>query len=310
LKNIKDLQHGDFMLIHFKNLFTHHDGNNHKPKILHLSSLSVFIILLFLFQLFITYFHNVEPGVLGFASNINPQSIVDLTNQTRASLGLGTLALSPTLSEAAREKAADMFAKGYWAHFSPTGTSPWWFFKNVGYNYLYAGENLARDFNDSGAVVNAWMNSPTHKDNIVSPHYKEIGVAVVDGVLNGEQTTLVVQLFGTPGGIAAVGPGAAKGASEEATLPEVIQNKQLSLIPSTFLSQTQKTFYAPLISSLTLTKIVNVSVLTLLLAVLAFDAFIVWKRKIVRIGGKSFIHFSFLAIILAVIILTTSGQII
>ena len=66
-----------------------------------------------------------------------------------------------------------MIAKNYWAHNAPDGASPWSFFKNVGYRYLYAGENLARDFGDSASVVNAWMNSPTHRDNLLSGRYRK-----------------------------------------------------------------------------------------------------------------------------------------
>src|SRR5258708_28336998 len=91
-----------------------------------------------------------------------------------------------------------MFANQFWAHVAPDGTSPWQFFKNAGYQYYSAGENLARDFSNTSDMMAAWMASPTHRANIVNGRFREIGVAVVDGRLLGSDTTLVVQLFGTP----------------------------------------------------------------------------------------------------------------
>lgn len=138
------------------------------------------------------------PGVLGYATNISSQDVIELTNQERSKAGLGTLKANAVLSEAAEAKARDMFLKDYWAHNSPDGREPWDFIDEAGYVYLSAGENLAKDFNHSDSVVRAWMNSPTHRDNIVNSNFEEIGVAVVDGELNGFKTTLVVQMFGTP----------------------------------------------------------------------------------------------------------------
>src|SRR4030042_592071 len=213
------------MLIHLRNLFWHHHHNNHKPKSLHLLSLSVLVILVLVFQVVISLFMRVKPGVLGFASNISVDEIVALTNQRRQSNGFSLLQTNSSLSQAAANKAAYMFTKDYWAHNAPDGTTPWVFFNQVGYNYRYAGENLARDFGDSGSIISAWMNSPTHKDNILSDHYNEIGVAVVNGVLGGQETTLVVQMFGQrAGGVAAVPQKAAVAPPEtkkEETQPEI-----------------------------------------------------------------------------------------
>lgn len=136
------------------------------------------------------------PGILGFASDIKVEDLVNLVNQKRSENGASGVRLDPTLCEAARKKGEDMFAKGYWAHVAPDGTQPWAFFAQVGYDYIYAGENLAKDFQTSGAVVEAWMNSPSHRQNLVSPKYDEMGLAVVNGSLNGYETTLVVQEFG------------------------------------------------------------------------------------------------------------------
>ena len=91
-----------------------------------------------------------------------------------------------------------MFTDQYWAHTAPDGTEPWTFMHQMGYQYVVAGENLARDFGQTDEMVSAWLASPTHRANIMNPKYQEIGIAVIDGVLEGYETTLVVQMFGTP----------------------------------------------------------------------------------------------------------------
>ena len=89
-----------------------------------------------------------------------------------------------------------MIDRDYWAHVAPDGTQPWKFFTSFGYKYRYAGENLARDFSNASSAMDAWMNSPTHKENILNPKYKEIGIGVVEGDLAGTDTTIIVQFFG------------------------------------------------------------------------------------------------------------------
>lgn len=124
--------------------------------------------------------------------------LVDLANDDRADNRLDGLTINPVLTEAAQLKANDMAAKGYFAHTSPEGVDPWHWFDEVGYEYSYAGENLAVDFNDSSAVNTAWMNSPTHRANLLDQHYTEIGIATAEGFYQGRPTTFVVQAFGTP----------------------------------------------------------------------------------------------------------------
>lgn len=124
--------------------------------------------------------------------------LVDLANADRAQAGLGTLSVNPTLVAVAQAKANDMASKGYFAHTSPDGLDPWHWFKQQGYAFDYAGENLAIDFSDSGDVERAWMNSPTHRENLLDPHYTEVGIATAQGMYQGRMTTFVVQAFGTP----------------------------------------------------------------------------------------------------------------
>lgn len=125
-------------------------------------------------------------------------SLVELANGDRAAGGVGELRVSPTLTAVAQAKANDMAAKGYFAHTSPEGHSPWYWFTQGGYDYSYAGENLAVDFTDSATVEAAWMASPGHRANLLNGHYTEIGIAIAHGTYNGHPTIFVVQEFGAP----------------------------------------------------------------------------------------------------------------
>jgi len=124
--------------------------------------------------------------------------VIALTNDERTENDLGVLTENPTLDKAAQAKANDMAAKGYFSHTGPDGQPPWHWFVEAGYDYHYAGENLAVRFDDSKQVVDAWMASPTHRANIVKPVYTQIGIGVADGMYQGLPATFVVQFFGTP----------------------------------------------------------------------------------------------------------------
>lgn len=131
-------------------------------------------------------------------STVLPAVVVQLTNAERSDLSEVPLRRNSTLDEAARMKAEHMAKNEYFAHYAPDGTSPWYWFDQAGYSYAHAGENLAIHFTDSSEVVEAWMDSPTHRANIVSGKYTEIGVGTAKGMYEGYETVYVVQLFGAP----------------------------------------------------------------------------------------------------------------
>ncbi len=128
--------------------------------------------------------------------------LVDQTNGVRQTESLGTLKTNPILEHAARLKVEDMVTKGYFSHNSPDGKTPWYWFEQAGYNYAAAGENLAVNFVDSQDVTTAWMQSPTHRANIMSGNYTEIGIAVMSGMYKGREAIFVVQEFGRPSVVA------------------------------------------------------------------------------------------------------------
>jgi len=175
-----------------KEFFIPNKKNKYKPYLLRKVALTIFSIFLILVNSF--------GGILGIdqaqASTITPTNIINLTNRERTAAGLNSLKTNSKLSSAALAKANNMFEEQYWDHFGPNGETPWQFIQGAGYYYVYAGENLAKGFSTAEGVHEAWMASTSHRENIMSGRYKDIGVAVVEGVLLGKRTTLVVQMFG------------------------------------------------------------------------------------------------------------------
>ena len=307
-------------------LFVPRESNNHKAKILHSSSLIVIASLFVVFQGLINFLPNLKPSILGYAAQISPEEVVRLTNQKRTEAGLAPLTYNQTLAGAAYTKGRDMIDRDYWAHVAPDGTQPWKFFSDFGYRYRYAGENLARDFSSASATVDAWMNSPTHRDNILNPKYKEIGIGVTEGDLAGVDTTIVVQFLGAtyvdqaPQKVAVAPKVETTSLPKETVAPDVKQAVEPSITPTvvplrTVLPEVQAKITSPepnqqvLISPFTTTRTVSLAVVGLLLVVFVIDAFFVEKRKISRIAGRTFAHVIFLIMILSIILILRAGKI-
>lgn len=193
-----------------KNHFIPHEKNDFKPDFLEKASMGVMLVLVLLSFAIANIQALVWIDSDWMVSTILPAVIVDLTNEERGGDSLSRLSRSDVLDAAAKLKAQDMAKNGYFAHYSPTGVSPWFWFDEVSYNFIHAGENLAVHFTDSGDVVDAWMNSPTHRANIMNGNFTEIGVGTAKGTYEGEPTVFVVQLFGTPSAVVAAPPVVAK----------------------------------------------------------------------------------------------------
>jgi hypothetical protein len=259
---------------------------------------------------------------LGYASQISPAEIIRLTNEDRQAQGLAPVKLDSQLTAAALQKASDMFARNYWAHVSPTGTQPWFFITQAGYTYRYAGENLARDFSDPQSVVQAWMNSPSHRENLLNSRYEDIGVAVVDGNLEGRETTLVVQMFGTKLAVVPVVGGTSASVVVRAqetqpspfptSVPTPTSTPALAEVPQAgaFLTSTTvpaREFLG--ISPFEITKYTSLGLLALFAVVLLIDVILVNRRKLVRWTSKSFAHLVFIIILLIAAGTIIRGQI-
>ena len=121
------------------------------------------------------------------------REIINQLNQERVDHNLAALQFNNILKKAARLKLNDMVTKKYFLHTSPEGKDPWYWFKRASYDYKFAGENLATKFTTASEVHEAWMNSKTHRENILFPKYKDVAV-VVGKNTNGE--LVAVELFG------------------------------------------------------------------------------------------------------------------
>lgn len=150
--------------------------------------------------------------------------IIEQLNQERKKAGLEELQINDLLNKAAFLKAQDMIGHDYFAHTSPADINPWHWLEEVEYQYKYAGENLAMDFSSANSVHKAWMKSQTHRENIMSERYREVGVAVLEGIIDGKETRVGVQFFGTPLNESSVGekiPQDGEPNNREITLQEV-----------------------------------------------------------------------------------------
>lgn len=300
-----------------KHFFLPHHSNNHRAKALHIDSLLCYVLLFAIFNLGIRIVHREFPNVLGYATDIRVDALLASTNAERASNGLSPLKLNGALSQAAAAKAQDMFANDYWAHNSPQGKTPWSFIVSSGYKYTIAGENLAKNFSTSGGVVSAWMASPTHRENIVKPGYQDVGFAVVNGTLNGEETTLVVQMFGAGGAPIAEAPPVKtvipeSAASSEkpiaAEVPQLGEQTAEEIVPvaksnvvaspvapissvlSNAFSAVTKT---PMFNIPTVTRDIAFMFIGLIIGVLIIDGLVVSRKKIVRVAGHNMAHILF-----------------
>lgn len=107
--------------------------------------------------------------------------VVTLVNQERTKAGLSALVSDPALASMALDKAKDMYNNKYFDHNSPTYGSPFDMMKAYGIRYTYAGENIAKGQRNPQEVMNAWMNSTGHRQNILSPNFTKTGVAYYNG---------------------------------------------------------------------------------------------------------------------------------
>lgn len=146
------------------------------------------------------WLNRVNHNVLGYATDVSPQALLDGTNHQRLQAGESNLELNAQLTAAAQAKANDMAKRNYWSHVTPDGQQPWSFIATSGYNYQSAGENLAYGFGTSSQIVTAWMHSAEHRANIMNRAYKDVGFAVAN-TPNYQGTgpeTIVVAMYGEP----------------------------------------------------------------------------------------------------------------
>lgn len=208
----------------FKVYFIPAGCNEYKPKILRTKSLAIIAVILILFKaLIVSYLFFIYPNVARMSEMIS-QEVYNLVNNERTGNNLNTLIFHDKLNIAAQAKANDMIKNNYFAHKSPDGKMPWdWIDRNE-YAYLYAGENLAMNFTSAFSAHQALIMSESHKRNILNSRYSDIGIAVAKGVINGRETNVLVELFGSAK--SAVKPVLAKETVNENQNIKIDANKQ------------------------------------------------------------------------------------
>ena len=176
----------------------HHTHNRHYLKS-YWPYIPVFAVLSFgiLLNSWISQAHR---SVLGYATDMSIQSLLDDTNQQRSANGESGLGLNGQLNQAAQAKANDMAARDYWSHNTPDGQAPWTFITAAGYSYQTAGENLAYGFATAADTLTGWMNSPGHRANILNAGFTEVGFGIIN-IANYQGSgpeTLVVAMYAAP----------------------------------------------------------------------------------------------------------------
>jgi hypothetical protein len=127
------------------------------------------------------------------AAALTSEKIINQINLVRQENNLASLSAHNLLTKVAQSKVQDMIANNYFAHSSPSGKTAWDFIISGGYDFRFAGENLAMDYTNEKDLVQAWMQSNTHRKNILNANFQDTGVAVATG----NQHILIVQIFGT-----------------------------------------------------------------------------------------------------------------
>lgn len=183
---------------HLKRHFIPHEGNGHLPHALRHRSLFAYSALLIAVKAVAVALPLILPAGFLQSSAVTESNIIQLTNEGRASAGIDVVTRNATLTAAAQAKADDMMVRQYFSHVDPDGKRGWNRILAAGYDYRYAGENLAIHFKTAESVHAGWLASATHKANLVDPRFREIGVGIAHGAFEGHDTTVVVQFFGTP----------------------------------------------------------------------------------------------------------------
>lgn len=287
-----------------RNWFLPHKDTHQKAHLISWEAMLVYILLFILLQVGFSIAGFVKPGILGISANIDYKKIIELTNIERQKKGLPPVLENQVLSNAAKLKAINMFTENYWAHFAPSGKSPWDFILGSGYKFTFAGENLAKNFYSSEDVVSAWMASKTHRDNLLNANFKDIGIAVEEGVLNGQKTVLIVQEFGTTEALAGKPSVAVQGKQIQVSEQDLLNKPQLSIVKSENIFNPK-----PIFDPYQVSKLAGFSIIFLVAFLLVLDLWIIKRRGVFRISSHNLAHMALLSLAAGCLFLAQPGAI-
>src|SRR3989344_720722 len=172
------------------NFFIASETNNYSPPALSYKAFLIYGLLMILLRLFL--------GTLpAHSAAVESQTLMDMINSERSSRNLTVLAQNSSLRTAAGQKSQDMIDRDYFAHVDPDGNYVWPKIIAAGYGqYKILGENLAVDFVTSEGMIKAWLDSPTHRANLLHSDFLEQGLIALYGDFQGRYTNLTTSLFG------------------------------------------------------------------------------------------------------------------
>lgn len=217
-------------------------GKHHKKSSRYVKTYAPYLplIISIIASLFLSFWQPNASSTLAYATEMSSGNLLASTNTQRTNNGKSTLKLNTQLASAAQAKANHMVANNYWSHITPDGKEPWVFIQNAGYSYNKAGENLAYGFATSADTVIGWMNSPTHKANMLDSAFTEVGFGFANSSnYNGDgKQTVVVAMYGQPQVLAATAkpsqPTAPRSAATQPTpAPSPTPTAQPSPTPTT-----------------------------------------------------------------------------
>lgn len=292
----------------WRNWFLPHKDTHKKAHLVSWEGLVIYILFFILLQVGFSIISYNKPGILGISGNVDQKRLIELTNTERQKVGLPLVKENEALNKAAALKAQNMIQENYWAHFAPSGKTPWDFILGAGYKFTYAGENLAKNFTNSDEIVKAWMASPTHRENLLNPKYQDIGIAVEEGILNGQTTILVVQEFGVTSALAA---------KPSATPTVEVQGKQIEVPKQEYNSKPEinivaseiKVIPKPLFDPYQVYKTAGFSIIVLITALLTIDIWVLRKRGVFRLSSHNIAHMALLSLAAGSLIVLSPGQI-
>lgn len=143
-------------------------------------------------------FKTSNKSVLAVSTNVSSSGLLSATNKQRAANKAPALHINDKLNAAAQAKAQDMVNRNYWSHNTPDGSPPWSFIINSGYQYQKAGENLAYGFITSDDAITGWMNSPSHRENLLDKDFVDVGFGTANSpdFNHTGPSTVIVAMYG------------------------------------------------------------------------------------------------------------------
>jgi len=184
-----------------KDFFIPHAGNRHAPHILHPKRAIFYSAFFVIIKLMVFVTIMLIPAQAYLLPDIlmnQEKELIKMINDLRAQNNLPTLSVNNILEKSAQLKADDMAQNGYFSHDGPDGRDFQYFLRQAGYEYKLAGENLAMGFNSAQDVMDAWIKSPLHYQNLIDPDFIETGFGLSSGEYKKRETVFIANHFGQP----------------------------------------------------------------------------------------------------------------